>query len=132
MRLITQQRGDFDFVVKNKEFNAPLKSFIKQLKIQSLRDQERNQQKVAREQLIAEAEAAAEQERLEEEEMRREEEEQSREPEETVQNIISSGQSTKSNDNPLEMIKQLKELLDAGILSQEEFDEKKAELLKRI
>lgn len=30
------------------------------------------------------------------------------------------------------MIKQLKELLDAGILSQEEFDEKKAELLKRI
>lgn len=35
-------------------------------------------------------------------------------------------------DNPIEQIKQLKELLDIGALSKEEFDIKKSELLKKI
>ena len=34
--------------------------------------------------------------------------------------------------DPLEKIKKLKELLDAGALTQKEFDEKKAELMARV
>jgi predicted DNA-binding ArsR family transcriptional regulator len=46
----------------------------------------------------------------------------------------SQGKSTPSNQeiNPLDQLKQLAELLDAGIISQEEFDEKKKSLIERI
>ena len=35
-------------------------------------------------------------------------------------------------DDPMEKLKKLKELLDAGVLSQDEYNEKKAELMGRI
>ena len=40
--------------------------------------------------------------------------------------------STSLLRDPLEKIKKLKELLDAGALTQKEFDEKKAELMARV
>ena len=38
----------------------------------------------------------------------------------------------KTNDNPIEKLKELKGLLDLGIITQEEFDNKKVELMKKI
>lgn len=37
-----------------------------------------------------------------------------------------------SSNDAIEMLKKLKELLDAGIITQEEFDQKKEELMRRI
>lgn len=38
----------------------------------------------------------------------------------------------KTNENPIEKLKELKGLLDLGIITQEEFDNKKFELMKKI
>ncbi|MDO4976828.1 MAG: PH domain-containing protein [Eubacteriales bacterium] len=51
-----------------------------------------------------------------------------------IQNALNSSKSVSSinpssNDNPIEKVKQLKELLDMGILTPDEFDKKKRELL---
>ncbi len=41
-------------------------------------------------------------------------------------------QKTKSEEDPIERLKKLKELKDAGIISEEEFEEKKKDLLNKI
>jgi hypothetical protein len=51
-----------------------------------------------------------------------------------VNERISSLNETKGNasESALDKIKKLKELLDMGVLSQDEFDEKKSKLLKDL
>lgn len=43
-----------------------------------------------------------------------------------------SGAAAAASKSPIELIKQLKEMLDLGVLSQEEFDAKKQEILNRM
>ena len=37
-----------------------------------------------------------------------------------------------NGNDPVEILKKLKDLFDAGVLTQDEFDTKKAEVLKRL
>ena len=53
----------------------------------------------------------------------------------TSENIIDAEYTEEagpSSNDAIEMLKKLKELLDAGIITQDEFDQKKEELMKRI
>jgi hypothetical protein len=57
----------------------------------------------------------------------------------TLKKLMSEGASNQSNNNashqpinPIDQIKKLAELLEAGIISQSEFDEKKKSLIDRI
>jgi hypothetical protein len=45
---------------------------------------------------------------------------------------LLNGPNGASSETPLDKIKKLKELLDMGVISQDEFDEKKSKLLKDI
>ena len=46
-----------------------------------------------------------------------------------ISNLFSKKESSKDKEDNLEQIKKLKELLDLGAITQEEFDAKKKELL---
>lgn len=50
----------------------------------------------------------------------------------TLPNMIQQSMSPQSNESIADKLKKLKELLDMGALSQQEFDDKKKELLKQI
>lgn len=52
--------------------------------------------------------------------------------EKELNNSLSSKEENMSSDNPLEKLKELKELLDLNIITQEEFEEKKAKLMEQI
>lgn len=49
-----------------------------------------------------------------------------------AQGATNQGQTPASNENPVEKIKQLKEMLDMGVITQQEFDAKKQEILRRM
>lgn len=50
----------------------------------------------------------------------------------TVNTSIPNSQTTEVKEDPLEVLQKLKKLLDSEIISQEEFDVKKAEVLSKI
>ena len=50
-----------------------------------------------------------------------------------AQQVFNPSQNQQpTNDNPVEKIKQLKEMLDIGAITQEEFDAKKKEILSKM
>ena len=49
-----------------------------------------------------------------------------------ISNIVSKKNAKKNSDNAIDSLKKLAELKDSGIISQEEFDNKKSELLEKI
>jgi membrane protease subunit (stomatin/prohibitin family) len=50
----------------------------------------------------------------------------------TMKDLLNTGSTGQTEENPLETIQKLHELFKNGVLTQEEFDSKKAELLKKI
>jgi len=50
----------------------------------------------------------------------------------TLPNMIQQGMQPQANESTTDKLKKLKELLDMGALTQQEFDEKKKELLKQL
>ena len=50
----------------------------------------------------------------------------------TVNTVSQSPQSAEQKDDPVEVLQKLKKLLDSQIISQEEFDLKKAEVISKM